>query len=133
MQGDAPEQVGLEEKPPDRDAATKAAQDQPDLAERFVESPAMEDLMVGATRSGMTEVFTPRRGDTVEAGTRFSWKTAAPPPFEVILVDNRERKVESWTTQRSYVVLKRDLPTGLYYWKLIGGGELLYVGKVVVR
>jgi hypothetical protein len=108
------------------------ARQQP-LAAAFAESPEMEDLMKSAVRSEEADVRSPVDGSTVRAAVRFEWSTAAKPPFQLLIVNNRDRTVRSLQLQESAYVMKDPLPQGLYYWKLIGEGELLHVGKFKVR
>jgi hypothetical protein len=108
------------------------ARQQP-LAAAFSESPAMEDLMKSAARSEEAEVRSPVNGSTVKPGIRFEWSAAAKPPFEILILDNRERTVRSVQLWETAYVMRDPLPRGLYYWKLIGEGELLHVGKFKVR
>jgi hypothetical protein len=103
------------------------------LAAAFAESPEMEDLMKSAVRSEEVEVRSPVDGVTVRRGIRFEWTATAKPPFELLILDNRERTVRSVQLQECAYVMKDSLPGGLYYWKLIGEGELLHVGKFKVR
>lgn len=108
------------------------ARQQP-LAAAFAESPEMEDLMKSAVRSEEVEVRSPANGSTVRPGVRFEWTATAKPPFELLILDNRERTVRSVQLQETSYVMKDPLPSGLYYWKLIGEGELLHVGKFKVK
>jgi hypothetical protein len=103
------------------------------LAAAFAESPEMEDLMKSAVRSEEVEVRSPADGSTVRPGIRFEWTATAKPPFELLILDNRERTVRSVQLQECAYLMKDSLLRGLYYWKLIGEGELLHVGKFKVR
>jgi hypothetical protein len=108
------------------------ARQQP-LAAAFAESPEMEELMKSAARSEEADVRSPANGSTVRPGIRFEWTATAKPPFELLILDNRERTVRSVQLQECAYLMKDSLPRGLYYWKLIGEGELLHVGKFKVR
>jgi hypothetical protein len=108
------------------------ARQQP-LAAAFAESPEMEDLMKSDVRSEEVEVRSPANGIYVRPGVRFEWTTAAKPPYQLLIVNNRDHTVRRVQLQESAYVMKDPLPTGLYYWKLIGEGELLHVGKFKVR
>jgi hypothetical protein len=108
------------------------ARQQP-LAAAFAESPEMEDLMKSAVRSEEADVRSPANGSTVRPGIRFEWTTAARPPFQLLIMNNRDRTVRSVQLQECAYIMKDSLPRGLYYWKLIGEGELLHVGEFKVR
>jgi hypothetical protein len=108
------------------------ARQQP-LAAAFAESAEMEDLMKSAVRSEEAVVRSPANGAYLKPGVRFEWTTVAKPPFDLLIVNNLDRTVRSLQLQENAYVMKDPLPSGLYYWKLIGEGELLHVGKFKVR
>jgi hypothetical protein len=108
------------------------ARQQP-LAAAFAESREMEDLMKSGVRSEETDIRSPSNGAYVRPGIRFEWTTVAKPPFDLLIVNNLDRTVRSLQLQENTYVMKDALPSGLYYWKLIGEGELLHVGKFKVK
>ncbi len=103
------------------------------LAAAFAESPEMEDLMKSAVRSEEVVVRSPANGSTVRPGIRFEWTSTARPPFQLLILNNRDSTLRSVQLQENAYVMKDPLPRGLYYWKLIGEGELLHVGKFKVK
>jgi len=103
------------------------------IAARFVESPALEDLMRSTVRSAETEVHSPVNNSTVRPGSVFRWTTPAQPPFELTILDNNDSLVKSFRLRSTTCIMKDSLQAGLYYWKLVAEGNLLHVGKFTVR
>jgi hypothetical protein len=110
-----------------------AARSQELIAARFEESPQLEDLVQSAVRSEETAVRSPVNGSTIRTGARFIWTTSAPPPFELTVLDNQRHTVRSFKVSAMEFVLRDSLDAGLYYWKLGAEGNLLHVGKFMVR
>jgi hypothetical protein len=103
------------------------------FAARFVESPELEDLLRSSLRSAETEVLSPANGTSIRNGLFFKWTTSAHPPFDLTILDNRGSSVKSFALQTSPFKMKDSLQAGLYYWKLVAEGNLLHVGKFIVR
>ena len=103
------------------------------LAARFTESPELEDLVQSTVRSEETTIQTPANGSTVRSGATFSWTTSVHPPFELSVLDNQRHTVRSYRVPTTQFVLRDSLEAGLYYWKLAAEGDLLHVGKFIVR
>jgi hypothetical protein len=103
------------------------------IAARFAESPELENLLIGGTRSEDTEVRGPENGREITVGTVFRWESSVTPPYRVTIVDNHNTIVRSTSVPSPVYVLADSLRPGLYYWKLIGSGNLMHVGKFVVR
>lgn len=100
----------------------------------FAESPALETLVDGTLRSSAAEGVFPPNGATVRTGTVFSYREAeGRRSTELVFLSNKEIVVRTAKMQGGRYVLREPLPPGLYYWKLIGAGELLHVGKFIVR
>lgn len=101
----------------------------------FAESPGMEVLVDGAFRSSGVEGVVPRNGARVRPGTTFSWTWdgGGSRSAELIILNNREAVLRSVKIATEAYVLRDTLPAGIYYWKLIGEGELLHAGKFFVR
>jgi hypothetical protein len=66
-------------------------------------------------------------------GSTFQWTTSAHPPFDLTILDNRGFSVKSFALNTSAFRMKDSLQAGLYYWKLVAEGNLLHVGKFIVR
>jgi hypothetical protein len=103
------------------------------IAARFVESPELEDLVQNAMRSEEATVRAPVNGSTISPGTKFIWTTSAHPPFELSILDNQRHTVRSFRMSTTEFVLRDSLAAGRYYWKLGAEGNLLHVGKFIVR
>jgi hypothetical protein len=112
---------------------TPAVDRQELLAARFAGSPELEDLVQSTLRSEETTIRTPANGSTVRTGAKFSWTTSAHPPFELSVLDNQRHTVRSYHVPATEFVLRDSLGAGLYYWKLAADGDLLHVGKFIVR
>jgi hypothetical protein len=50
-----------------------------------------------------------------------------------VLLNNRDSVLSTVRITSTTYLLKDSLVAGLYYWKLIAEGNLLYVGKFIVR
>ena len=118
---------------PQAETQTPAAHNRDRIAAHFTESPQLEDLVQSAVRSEETTVRSPANGSTVRKGARFAWMTSAHPPFELTILDNRRHTVRSFRVSATQFVLRDSLEAGLYYWKLGAEGNLLHVGKFMVR
>jgi len=114
-------------------APKKTAESRELIAARFTESPELEDLMQSSPRSPDTEVQSPAKGARVSHGVVFRWTSSAAPPYELVVLDNRDRVIRTYTTSSDTLLVSDSLQAGLYYWKLLGEGNLLYVGKFLMR
>ena len=103
------------------------------LASRFEPSPDLEDLVNDRTRSSETVVHGPRNDAVLHANIRFSWASPLPPPFTVTVLDNRRHAIQTAQCETDTLTLSLPLEPGLYYWKLSAEGDLLHVGKFIVR
>ncbi len=103
----------------------------PDVA--FAESPQLEDLVNSTFRSGETEVTSPVNGSRVEGNVVFTWQSDAAPPYGLAILDHRGAVIHSTKVRASRYLLQDTLAPGRYYWKLVGGGQLLFVGTFEVR
>jgi hypothetical protein len=103
------------------------------LAARLEPSPDLEELVNDGTRSGETVVHGPANGAVVHDGIRFSWTTHTRPPFTLTVLDNRRHTVHTAQSTTASLTLAQQLKPGLYYWKLSAEGDLLHVGKFIVR
>ncbi|MHB1051395.1 MAG: hypothetical protein ACYC09_15050 [Bacteroidota bacterium] len=104
----------------------------PMLADNFIESPNMEDLVHTDFRSTSVEVISPLNGDVVQTPIRFQWKASEEEMILKILT-NMERTVLSKTVAGNAFTVERKLAPGLYYWKLETKKELVFTGKFLVR
>jgi hypothetical protein len=101
--------------------------------------PLMElELLVGTvTRSRLLVLNSPEPLVNVTSGARvlFSWESCNElPPVCVVIVNNRGSIVKEEQVQcASGFVLKTDeYKPGLYYWKIIVEGDLLFTGKLTI-
>jgi hypothetical protein len=116
-----------------RDLPQRAAPSSSLLAARFEPSPDLEELVNDGTRSGETVVHQPANGAVLHADIRFSWATRVQPPFTLTVLDNRRHTVHTAQSSADTHGLGQRLQPGLYYWKLSAEGDLLHVGKFIVR
>jgi hypothetical protein len=103
------------------------------FAGRFLPSNDLEGLVGGTLRSSSVEVTSPRVGEEVAGEVRFSWHGGSGPEYTLEVLTNQEARLHSVTVRESRFVFEKKLEPGLYYWKLVDGGELVYVGKFFVR
>lgn len=105
---------------------------EPLLADNFIESPNMEDLVQTDFRSTSVDVISPLNGDVVQTPIRFRWK-AQDEELTLKILTNKERTVLSKSVTGDALTVDRKLAPGLYYWKLETKKELIYTGKFLVR
>ncbi len=103
------------------------------FAEHFAELPEYEDLVNGAFRAGSMQVLSPGIGDVVTDPVVFRWRTEIQGRVYLEILNNREEVVHSGEVGTLPYVVQRPATPGLYYWKLVGKEELLFVGKFLVR
>jgi hypothetical protein len=104
----------------------------PLLADNFIPSPNLEDLVGTEFRSTTVDVLSPLNGDTVVPPIRFAWEHA-PESITIKILTNRERTVISETVKGNAYTVRKKFAPGLYYWKLETKTELAYVGKFFVK
>ena len=113
-------------------AVSPASPDGGDMAARFVESPNLEDLVGMPLRSGPSAMGSPPAGAVLEGPIEFTWRTTAPGPFRVSVLDNTDHVVFDTALAASRMILHQRLGPGLYYWKVVAGGRLQLVSKFLV-
>jgi hypothetical protein len=101
-------------------------------AARFVPSENLEGLVGGALRSASVDVKSPVVGERVGGQLRFEWMGGLGPEYSLEILTNTEEARFNVAVREQRYVLNEKLEPGLYYWKLIDGGELVYVGKFIV-
>jgi hypothetical protein len=126
--------TGVVKRVPDRPSgAERQLPKAEDLASRFTESPELEDLMRSEVRSAGVEIISPSIGQTVQGEVHFQWDSTSRPPFTLVILSNRGAVRKEVTLAGPRYTLKERLEDGLYYWKLIADGELLCVGKFLIK
>jgi hypothetical protein len=103
------------------------------IAANFVESPNLENIVGSNTRASDVRIVSPVIGARVRGDVVFKWEGDTPGSLTLKILDNREAVVKKARVQESQYILREKLQEGLYYWKLEGEGELLAVGKFVIR
>ncbi len=109
------------------------SQEDPQLAEAFIPSDEMEELVGNEVRSESIIVSSPKIGSDVGAQITFTWVGTEKPQNTLSIVNNKGEVVASARVAARTFVYAKTLPAGLYYWKLDDGAKLLYVGKFFVR
>jgi len=102
------------------------------LAENFVESPNLEDLVHGQFRSSSISAVSPVVGKVTSQPITFRWKNYDE-PITLKIMNNKEMVVTTSKVDGNSLTLKENLNPGLYYWKLETEDELLFVGKFIVK
>ena len=105
----------------------------PQLAENFIVSPNLEDLLAEAVRADELEVLSPKFGADMVDSLRFTWQGAPGSPLTLKILNNREEVLFSYEGVESPFVFSESPPSGLYYWKLETEDELLHVGKFFIQ
>lgn len=103
------------------------------LAEDFPTSPNLENLVNTQLRSRGVRVFSPRIGALVDRHVKFEWEEDGGEAVKIEILSNKERVIHAVRVKGSPHNFDRQLEPGLYYWKLEGKSELLYVGKFIVK
>ena len=102
-------------------------------ANSFAELPELEGLVAEEMRSPGIDGVSPDIGSYVNQPVIFDWKSGGNVPVMLSVLTNRDSLVYRSRIGRLPHVLQRSLAPGLYYWKLESGGELVFVGKFLVR
>ncbi len=93
--------------------------------------PYLEELVGQVHRGSLIEILSPEIGAVLSQPVRFEWTPSLDSPLELVILDTQGktviRRVIPAHQTRVEIGLKQD--TGKYYWKLISGGDLLYLGK----
>ncbi len=103
------------------------------LAAAYEESSDLEDLIGTERRSEGISVQEPAIGQSISGPVTFRWQTNLGAPVTLLVYTNREALLERAEVSRTPYTLKTSLSPGLYYWKLVADGDLLYVGKFLAR
>ena len=103
------------------------------IAEDFSTSPNLENLVNSQLRSAGLRVISPRTGALVDRYVRFEWEGEGSEAVKIEILSNKDSVFESVSVVGSPYILKRQFTPGLYYWKLEGKNDLLYVGKFIVN
>jgi hypothetical protein len=103
------------------------------LAANFEPSPNLEGVVNSSMRSADVSVLSPAGGEVVRGNVSFRWRTDIRPPYTLKILNNHEVEKARLSLSEQGYVWKKKLADGLYYWKLEAGGELLVVGKFVIK
>lgn len=99
----------------------------------FAELPELEGLVAEVMRSSGIDGVSPAAGRYVNQPVVFEWKSGGDMPLILSVLTNKDSLVHRSRIDRLPHILKRSLPPGLYYWKLEREGELVFVGKFLVK
>lgn len=102
------------------------------IADNFIPSPHLEDLVMTEYRSSSIDIGAPKNGDTVMQPVVFQWKETGN-LLTLKIFSNHEKTILARQSLTNSFTLKKRLTPGLYYWKLESDEELLYTGKFVVQ
>ncbi len=134
----APDSTQAALRPPgnaDTPAPSARAREQapPAIAGAFRPSPLYDRLTSEELRSGSGVSHHPANGDTISGGQLFTWYGGTgTAPFGLTFLDNRGREVVQASVNGGSFRLTKQLPAGLYYWKLERAGDLVFIGKFYV-
>ena len=102
-------------------------------AHSFAELPELEGLVAEEMRSSGIDGVSPAIGRYVNQPVTFDWKSGGDVPVILSVLTNKDSLVHRSRIDRLPHILQRSLSPGLYYWKLESGGELVFVGKFLVK
>ncbi|MBW7887608.1 MAG: hypothetical protein H3C35_04485 [Bacteroidetes bacterium] len=102
------------------------------VADNFLPSENLEDLVRVQFRSASIEVLSPLSSATVTLPIHFQWK-AGDLPLTITILSNREKILASAQTKNGSFTFSKHIPPGLYYWKLQTNDELLFFDKFFVK
>jgi hypothetical protein len=103
-----------------------------DFAANYTPSPNLENLVDDNFRASSITVEFPRNGQSVAGKITFRWMSQSEASYKLRIVTNKEKEIYQATTNRGTVLYDKPLEPGLYYWMLLGDGELVHVGKFKV-
>jgi hypothetical protein len=125
------------EKPDDIDSGkTIIHKDQLALAANMKENLLYENLIASHYRSNDIEVSFPPINHTFHPGQPLNFKLSGEitDPMILIIYNNKgEKIIEKNSLMVTGFSIKYKSPTGLYYWKLLKGDDLIQVGKYFVK
>lgn len=102
-------------------------------AGRFDELPELEGLVAEEMRSSGIDGVSPGIGTYVNQPVTFDWTSEGDEPLVLSVLTNKDSLVHRSRIAAVPYALRRSLTPGLYYWKLESGGELVFVGKFLVK
>lgn len=104
---------------------------EPNYAANFTPYPVYEYEIGEATRSTdySIKVLSPNIGEDIKDSIHFIWESDYSGPLYLKIFTNRDSLIFSEQPEDNKVVFTKKLKPGLYYWKLIGKDDLLYIGK----
>ncbi len=117
------------ESSPDRAQLEQSAE----ILENFTASPTLENLANAVPRSTSVVVRSPRNGATFNGKIAFEWTATEPGGITLEILSNTGKPLHKFVHHKSPLLFPMELKPGLYYWKLEGQSELLYVGKFLVK
>lgn len=103
------------------------------LAENFVVSPNLENLVNASLRSASIQILSPLNGENFKEKIFFQWKTDANERLTLKILSNKEKTLETISVRGPRYIFSQKIPPGLYYWKLENKDELLHLGKFLVK
>jgi hypothetical protein len=102
------------------------------FASNFDELPELEGLVAEEMRSSGIDGAYPGIGSYVNQPVTFNWKSDENEPLILSVLTNQDSLIHRSRIAVLPHILRMSLAPGLYYWKLEGGGELVFVGKFLV-
>ncbi len=131
--GQIEQSVITNDERPEKVAADSTQKPSPLLAEDFHTSPNLENLVNAQQRSQTIRVLSPRIGAIVDRRVKFEWEGDGGEAVKIEIISNKDRILYAVSVSSSPYLFERQLSPGLYYWKLEGKNDLLYVGKFIVK
>ena len=101
--------------------------------ENFLPSSNLENLVNAQLRSPALRVISPEIDALVDQHVKFEWEGDGDDAVKIEILSNKDRVLQTVNVPGSSCVLNLQFAPGIYYWKLEGKNELLYVGKFIVK
>ncbi len=104
----------------------------------FAEFAEFEQLIETKYRNEAVEIISPKNSENFDGKVLFKWNLPSASKVYLQIYDNKGNIVKGFehiTVKGQQYILTKELPPGLYYWKLItegdmlSGGDVLFVGK----
>ncbi len=102
--------------------------------EAFQKNSALEkDLEITRSAADEVEILSPQKNEVLYGKVEFNWQTDMNKLFELEILDNKSRVIDSTKTYEKSFTFAGALTPGLYYWRLYAGEYLVYIGKFKIK
>lgn len=131
---ETPKKPKVEPAPEIKEPAPATQSDEVLYAMNFTPNASLDRLTNMEMRDGSFAAKTPVNGNSYlkDQPITFSWETSITDPMEIVILNNRGKKLSSQSANSGMTYLAAHEP-GRYYWKLETEEELLITGTFYIR